>query len=105
LLWRRHPGGEAQISALMSNARAFADSYDDMNFTPPVLARITARTLIVQGDRDPLYPLEISVEMARSIPKSSLWIVPDGGHGPVFGDRRPEFSRIASEFLARGAGG
>lgn len=39
------------------------DSYDDMNFTPASLARITASTLIVYGDRDPLYPVEMAVEM------------------------------------------
>src|SRR6266566_146735 len=51
-LRRRHPGGDGQIEALLASTKAFADSYDDMNFTPPYLGRITARTLIVQGDRD-----------------------------------------------------
>jgi len=98
-LRRRHPGGDAQIEALLANTKAFADSHDDMNFTPPYLGRITARTLIVQGDRDPLYPVEISVEMARVIPRSSLWIVPNAGHGPVLGQRWPEFLKTAAEFL------
>ena len=96
---RRHPGGDPQIDKLLSHTRAFADSYDDMNFTPPYLATISARTLIVQGDRDPLYPVEISVEMARAIPNSSLWIVPGAGHGPVGGERWPEFLKTASAFL------
>lgn len=96
---RRHPGGDAQIATILASVTAFADSYDDMNFTPPYLATITARTLIVQGDRDPLYPLEISVEMARAIPRSSLWIVPNAGHGPIGGDRWPEFLRTATSFL------
>jgi pimeloyl-ACP methyl ester carboxylesterase len=98
-LRRRHPGGEAQIDALLASTKAFADSYDDMNFTPPYLGRITARTLIVQGDRDPLYPVEISVEMAKAIPRSSLWIVPNAGHGPVLGERWPEFLKTAAAFL------
>jgi pimeloyl-ACP methyl ester carboxylesterase len=55
--------------------------------------------LIVQGDRDPLYPVELSVEMARAIPKSSLWVVPDSGHGPVLGERWPEFLKTAPDFL------
>ena len=38
-------------------------------------ATITARTLIVHGDRDPLYPLELAMESCRSIPTSALWIV------------------------------
>jgi pimeloyl-ACP methyl ester carboxylesterase len=98
--WRRtHPGGDAQIDALLASTRSFADSYDDMNFTPPDLSKIQARTLIVQGDRDPLYPVELSVEMAKAIPNSSLWIVPGGGHGPVFGERWGEFLREGAAFL------
>ena len=95
----KHPGGDRQIEALLSSASAFAESYDDMNFTPPYLARVEARTLIVQGDRDPFYPVAISVEMAKAIPRASLWVVPDGGHVPVIGDRWGEFLRVAGAFL------
>lgn len=98
-LRRLHPGGDTQIEALLASTRAFADSYDDMNFTAPYLGRITARTLIVQGDRDPLYPIKISVEMARAIARSSLWIVPNAGHGPVLGERWLEFLKTAAAFL------
>jgi len=99
VLRSRHPGGDSQIDALLASAAAFADSYDDVNFTSPHLATITARALIVQGDRDPFYPVEISVEMARAIPRSSLWIVPNAGHGPIGGERRPEFLKTAFAFL------
>jgi pimeloyl-ACP methyl ester carboxylesterase len=68
-------------------------------FTPPHLATIYARTLIVQGHRDPLYPVELSVEMAKSIPHSSLWIIPNSGHGPVMGEKWPEFLKTARAFL------
>lgn len=101
VLRRRHPAGDTQIESLLASTAAFADSYDDMNFTPPYLSTIQARTLIVQGDRDPLYPVELSVEMAKAIPRSSLWIVPDAGHGPVSGARWPEFLKTAAEFLRR----
>jgi pimeloyl-ACP methyl ester carboxylesterase len=94
-----HLGGDTQITALLASTKAFADSYDDMSFTPPHLSTIQARTLIVQGDRDPLYPVEISVEMAKAIPRSSLWIVPNGGHGPVFGERWAKFLKMAAAFL------
>jgi pimeloyl-ACP methyl ester carboxylesterase len=99
ILRRSHPGGDTQIKALLASTKAFADSYDDMSFTPPHLSTIQARTLIVQGDHDSLYPVEISVEMARAIPRSSLWIVPNGGHGPVLGERWAEFLRTAAAFL------
>jgi len=101
ILRRRHPGGDEQIQAILASTKAFADSYDDMSFTPPHLATIQARTLIVQGDRDPLYPVELSVEMAKAIPKSSLWIVPDSGHGPVIGERWAEFIEAAGAFLRK----
>jgi pimeloyl-ACP methyl ester carboxylesterase len=94
-----HPGGDAQIKALLASAKGFADSYDDMNFTPPYLSTIQARTLIVQGDRDPFYPVEISVEMAKALPRSSLWIIPNGSHVPIGGERWPEFVKAAGTFL------
>lgn len=100
LLRRRHPGCDAQIQALLDSTKAFADSYDDMNFTPALLATIQARTLIVQGDRDPLYPAAISFEMHQAIPRSSLWMIPNGGHGPVIGEKWPEFQKTATAFLA-----
>lgn len=93
-----HAEGDAQIRALLASTEAFADSHDDLNFTPPLLATIQARTLIVQGDRDPLYPVELSLEMAKAIPRSSLWIITDSGHGAVLG-RWPEFLKAAAQFL------
>jgi pimeloyl-ACP methyl ester carboxylesterase len=94
-----HPGGDRQIEALLGSAAAFAETYDDLNFTPPLLGTIQARTLIVAGDHDPLCPVELSVEMAKAIPNSSLAIVPNAGHGPVIGARWSEFLRTAGAFL------
>jgi pimeloyl-ACP methyl ester carboxylesterase len=70
-----------------------------MNFIPPYLSTIKARTLIVQGDRDPLYPVEISVAMAKVIPQSSLWVIPNGGHVPFTGSNGNEFLHTAAAFL------
>ena len=36
---RRHAAGERQVQELFANARALAESYDDVNFTPPFLPR------------------------------------------------------------------
>jgi hypothetical protein len=72
-----------------------------MNFTPAYLATIQARTLIVQGDRDPFYPVEISVEMARGIPHSSLWIIPNSGHAPVFGGQLARIPKNRHRLPAR----
>jgi pimeloyl-ACP methyl ester carboxylesterase len=97
---RSHKFGDEQIRALWEWARSLKDSYDDMNFTPADLAKIRARTLVVQGDRDFLYPVEMSVEMYRVIPNPSLWIVPGGSHGPIFMERAPLFAQTALAFLA-----
>ena len=44
---KSHRLGDEQIAALWEWTRGMKDSYDDMNFTPPSLSRITAATLIV----------------------------------------------------------
>jgi pimeloyl-ACP methyl ester carboxylesterase len=47
-----HVHGDEQIARLWELPRRFADDPDDMNFTAAELATISARTLIVSGDRD-----------------------------------------------------
>ena len=72
-----------------------------MNFTPPYLSTITARTLIVHGDRDPFFPVSIPVEMYRAIPHAYLWVIPNGGHWPdrVFAEPHADaFAKTALEF-------
>jgi pimeloyl-ACP methyl ester carboxylesterase len=78
---RVHAYGEDQVRALLAQFHGFKDSYDDMNFTPPLLSTIQARTLVVHGDRDEYFPLSIPLEMYHSIPRAHLWIVPHCGHG------------------------
>jgi pimeloyl-ACP methyl ester carboxylesterase len=95
--WHKH--GDEQIRALWRMANAFKDSYDDMNFTPPYLSTITARTLIVHGDRDPLYPICLAMQLYDSIPRSYLWVIPNGGHGPIFGSMAGQFVETALAFL------
>jgi pimeloyl-ACP methyl ester carboxylesterase len=98
---QRHKLGDDQIVALWEWQRGMKDSHDDMSFTPPSLARITASTLIIYGDRDFLYPIEMAIEMYRAIPHSALWVVPNGGHGPIFRDAVPQFVKIALDFFSK----
>lgn len=95
----RHHHGDDQIRTLWKYVRALADDRDDMNFTAATLSRITARTLVVHGDRDPLYPVELAVELLRGIPNSALWVIPNGGHGPIFGEQAAPFVATATAFL------
>lgn len=70
-----------------------------MAFTAETLGTITARTLIVHGDRDPYYPVELAVELLRGIPQAALWVVPYGGHGPIFPPAASQFVTVALEHL------
>lgn len=97
-------GGETQVRQLTGQFAAFQDSFDDMNFTAPYLGTIQARTLIVHGDRDDFFPVSIAVDMYRAIPHSALWIVPHGGHVPIFGPRAREFQDVAFAFLGANSG-
>jgi pimeloyl-ACP methyl ester carboxylesterase len=97
-----HKHGDPQIRMLRRQFHDFRNSHEDMMFTPPLLATIGARTLIIHGDRDAFFPVSIPVQMYESIPNSALWIIPNGQHVPVFGEHRPEFVRIATKFLTSG---
>ena len=101
-LRQTHVYGDAQIRAIYEQGRDLARSYDDMNFTPSLLSTITAQTLIVHGDRDPFYPVKLAVEMYEAIPNARLWIVPNAGHGPIFGPLAPAFVQTVRAFLADG---
>lgn len=97
---RIHARGDEQTRELEAQFHAFKDSYDDMNFTGPYLSTITARTLIVHGDRDEFFPVEIPLEMYRGIPNAQLWIIPGGKHVPIFMPGVP-FVATARAFLNR----
>jgi pimeloyl-ACP methyl ester carboxylesterase len=80
MLKKLHPGGETQIRSLITQFSGFENTYEDMNFTPPYLSTIKASTLIIHGDRDPFFPVDIPVISYKNIPNSYLWIVPNFGH-------------------------
>jgi pimeloyl-ACP methyl ester carboxylesterase len=90
--------GDDQIRSLADQLYNLRDNYEVMNFTPPYLSTIKAKTLIVHGDRDPLFPVEMALEMYRSIPNAYFWVLPNGDHGPI--DKHPDvFKQWALEFL------
>lgn len=90
-----------QLDTLIAQVRAMPDG-NDPNFTSDELRTIAADTLIVFGDRDFLYPVSVAVELREAIPKSWLWVVPNGGHGPVFGPNAPRFVETVLDFFTRG---
>ena len=90
--------GDEQIRQLITQFNAFHEDHDDMNFTAQSLSTITARTLLVHGDRDNFFPVEIPLSMYRSIPGAALWIIPGGDHVPIYDSAVP-FTFTALRFL------
>ena len=90
----RHPQGDDQMERLFAQCRAFADDRDDVAFTSGTLGAITADTLIVFGDRDPLYPVSIACDLYAAIPRAgsgsclALGMVPFSVHRQVDSPRR-----------------
>ena len=91
-------GGDEQIRQLIKQFNAFHDNKDDINFTEQNLSTITARTLVVHGDRDNFFPVEIAVNIYRSISDAALWIIPNGDHVPIY-DSIDIFTTTALQFL------
>lgn len=52
----------------------------DVSVDPEVLTNITCPTLIIHGDRDLFFPVDIAIDMKRNIPNSFLAIFPNTGH-------------------------
>jgi pimeloyl-ACP methyl ester carboxylesterase len=96
---QRHKHGDDQIRALFRQGNGFKDSYDDLNFSAADLGKITADTLIVYGDRDPLYPLSSATDMYAAIPHAYLLVIPNAGHSPIFGEAKDYFVKSAVAFL------
>jgi pimeloyl-ACP methyl ester carboxylesterase len=94
-----HFHGDEQIQMLWNQADGFKESYDDMNFTAEKLSQIKLKTLIIQGDRDPFYPLDITIEMYKSMPNAYLWIIPNSGHVPISAESTQEFILYLENFL------
>jgi len=90
--------GDEQISQLITQFNALHENYDDMNFTAQSLSTITTRTLIVHGDRDRFFPVEIPLSIYRAIPDAALWIIPGGDHVPIYDSTVP-FISTALRFL------
>jgi pimeloyl-ACP methyl ester carboxylesterase len=91
--------GDEQIRQLITQFNALHENYDDMNFTAQSFSTITARTLVVHGDRDNFFPVEIAVSIYQSIPNAALWIIPNGDHVPIYDSKVP-FTSTVLLFLA-----
>jgi pimeloyl-ACP methyl ester carboxylesterase len=95
----RHPGGIPQSCTLLARLRETDSSCAEVS--PERLERIPTRTLLVFGDRDWAFPVEVVLEAYRALPNAMLWVVPGKGHDPPWSSRRvqAEFSGIVHDFF------
>jgi pimeloyl-ACP methyl ester carboxylesterase len=63
------------------------------------LPRITAPTLVIHGEHDPLIPVAAAHDLARRIPGARLEIIPGWGHDLP----EPLWPRLADEVAATAA--
>lgn len=92
--------GNEKALVLNRQFKEFAYQYRDHELTPDRLNAITARTLIVHGDNDPLVPVRYAWETYEAIPDAHLWIVPFGGHIPyLYPPDQSDFTRRIQDFL------
>lgn len=81
---------------LALSAHAHADDFPEAD----ELAAITSPVLLVHGDRDWLFPVEIPVRLYRALPRGELCVLPATDHLPPV-ERPALFNEIALAFLAR----
>lgn len=92
--------GSEKANILNRQFRELANQYRDHELTPDRLNRITARTLIVHGDNDPIIPVDYAWEVYKAISDSHLWIVPNGGHLPyLYPSNKSDFATRIQDFL------
>ena len=88
--WRQVVGAWIALGA-----HAHTDDFPEKE----ALRGITAPTLIVHGDRDQFFPVEMPVELYRLLPDAELCILPRTGHGVV--GQHPELvGTLVESFLA-----
>ena len=64
------------------------------------LRGIQVPTLILHGDRDRFFPVEMPAELYRLLPDAELCILPRTGHG-IPGERPEWLTEIVLDFLTR----
>ncbi len=65
----------------------------------PELKKITTPTIIIQGEKDTLFPVHMAQEVADSIPSSKLVVIPFAGHTLNL-EAIPQMVKAMKEFIS-----
>jgi pimeloyl-ACP methyl ester carboxylesterase len=72
----------------------------ELPFSPGDLSGIQCPALVIHGDRDVFFPVEVPLAMYQALPNAELCILPRCGHTVSF-DRPEMFTTALLQFLAR----
>jgi pimeloyl-ACP methyl ester carboxylesterase len=111
-VWSGHTGMDlAQVDAYFdafdppeAREAAYACLRATTDLAPlvPKIARVRAKTLVIWGDDDRIFPLSLGRRLAREMPDARLRVVPHCGHAP--NEEHPaKTAELILEFLAGGA--
>ncbi|MEO5951627.1 MAG: alpha/beta hydrolase, partial [Chloroflexia bacterium] len=102
--WLKELHGPEKWKALITQIKPMWNA--ELNYTPEDFARVTAPTLVIQGDRDNFVPVEEANKMYKLLPNAELAIVPGADHEDfAFSPTKvPLFQVLVSDFLERHSG-
>jgi pimeloyl-ACP methyl ester carboxylesterase len=89
--------GETQVKALIK----LLNNYE-IHLSNEQLSTISTSTLLIYGENDDWFADDLNkiVNLHNNLPDSHIWVVPNKGHKAFAGNNKPEFIRIANEFLS-----
>jgi len=96
-LSRRHDAGQGEGAWQRLLPAIAADIASQALLSPAQLHGIDCPAMVVCGDRDPFVPPEHAAGLARQLPNSRLFVVPDCGH-EVMARRPGLFNEATSAF-------
>ena len=71
------------------------------DYAPEALARVTAPTFVLLGDRDEVLPVEEAAELYSRLPAAELAVVPGADHGDFFFAKVELFQAAMLDFMRR----
>jgi pimeloyl-ACP methyl ester carboxylesterase len=95
-----HVGGEKQWRRLVQATVPMWLDYPGLS--PNDLQNVTTPTLVLIGDRDESFPVELMLQLFRNLPNAELAVCPQANHiGPLIPDRAGVFAGLIRDFANR----
>jgi pimeloyl-ACP methyl ester carboxylesterase len=95
-----HVGGEHQWCQLVNETVPMWLDYPGIS--PDELQRLATLTLVLIGDRDHTFPIELMVQLFRTLPNAELAVCPQANHiGPLLPERAEVFASVIRDFVNR----